>query len=200
MERARAAARALVPALLALGLSQAAEAGNVNFTLGTRQFTDSALEPVEEQAVVGVNVEWNQETLPFSLVVGLHRSSDDRNVGAAFRDRVSAELTVVDLSFGIAKIWDKHPHARPFVGGGLSLIHAEAEVSFFGLTEGDEAVELGLYLDGGIFWRVGKTFNVGITGRYTLTEVEDDVLFERLNDFEADLDSLQVGMILGWGW
>ena len=57
---------------------------------------------------------------------------------------------------------------------------------------GDQS--FGYYLNGGVFWRLGKRFNIGLDLRY-LGGAEVTVL-----DVDFSPNYMQAGLILGFGW
>ena len=52
----------------------------------------------------------------------------------------------------------------------------------------------GIYVEGGVYWRLGKAFNLGVHGR--LVEGTDVTLFDQ----DGDADYYQVGALIGFGW
>ena len=136
----------------------------------------------------------------FHWVLGLHTSRGEETPGGPFGGLVSVELSTLELSFGIAKLWEGEKRIRPFIGVGAALIRAEKETDLFGLIERDDATYLGLYVNGGAFWRFGKRFNLGIDGRYYYTDDEPLSDWDDLQDDVPSLDYVQIGMIVGWGW
>jgi hypothetical protein len=79
------------------------------------------------------------------------------------------------------------------VGGGLAVIGAGREfvVGSLSLSESDSAP--GVWADGGVFWRLGKQFNIGIDARFSSATVTIDG-----EDVQAG--GFHLGLMLGWGW
>ena len=48
-------------------------------------------------------------------------------------------------------------------------------------------------MDGGIFWRLGKRFNLGLEARFSAAQV-------KLSGRDVQAGGVSVGLILGWGW
>ncbi len=62
-----------------------------------------------------------------------------------------------------------------------------------GVVVSEEDAAPGVWLGGGVFWRLGKHFNLGFDVRYSAADL---VLFDR--DVEAG--GLQTGIVFGYGW
>lgn len=184
---------------LVVAATPALASGNANFFLGQRALqTDlDEFDDLEDQSAFGAQVDFKTGDLPFSWVAGLHLSSKSEDVnfpGGA------GEITVdiAELSFGLGWIFgSKNMH--PYVGGGLTLQAGQVTIEQ-GSSEFDEdKTSPGLYVDGGIYWRLGSRFNLGVGARIvggTDYEVEDSGGGEQ----SFDLDYGQGHIVLGWGW
>ena len=104
----------------------------------------------------------------------------------------------LEAATGIRKIWG-NKQIHPYVGAGLTLLSAAVEVeSPLGTTD-DQDVALGPWAGGGIFWRLGTRFNIGIDLRWSAADVELD--FDdggALRDLDAG--GMHYGLTLGFGW
>ncbi len=182
-----------------LAVTPALASGNANFVIGQRSIDTGQddLDDVEDQPAFGVNVDFNTGDLPFSWVIGLHASTKDDtvNLGGGASGDVTASLT--ELSFGLGWMWGKEK-MHPYVGGGLTYVQASVELdisgpgSSFSFDEDDQSPAL--YVDGGIYWRLGSAFNLGVGAR--IVEGTD---FE-VNGDSFDADYMQGHVVLGWGW
>jgi hypothetical protein len=76
-------------------------------------------------------------------------------------------------------------------------VGGEFEVDLGGpdLQFDDDAI--GLWVDGGVLWRLGKRFNLGFEGRFTKAELEADIGGQ---SFDVEGGGFHVGMLLGFGW
>ena len=168
--------------------------GNLNFVYGQRSLDEDFWEPTEDQAVLGLETDFGGDNWPVTIAVGYWRSDDDGTLSNfPILGPVELEAELSEWSVGIHKVW-KAGIARPFVGGGVSFIDADADVSsnFGELSDSDDSN--GVYVEGGIFWRLGKVVNLGLHGR--LLEGTDLTLF----DIDGDADYWQIGGLLGFGW
>jgi len=175
-------------------VTPALASGNANFVVGPRNIDtgEDDFDEIEDQTAFGVNVDFKTGNLPFSWVVGLHISAEEEDVdlGGATGD-VTASLA--ELSFGLGWIWETGS-ARPYVGGGVTYLSASLDVDIGPVEFDEDDQSPALYADGGIYWRLGEVFNLGVGARI----VEgSDFDFEG-ESFEADYQ--QVHLLFGWGW
>jgi len=179
----------LVLAMAAAATPALAE-GNANFVLGGRALGENDWSPVEEQGVVGVTVDFGKESWPVHLVAGLMASrGEDESMTLDFDGKVS------EISFGVLKIWEiAGGKMRPFIGGGLAAVSAEVEVESFGTSLSVDDKSGAFYAQGGIFWRIGSRFNLGVDAR--VLRGSDF----QIGDDEGSADYEQLGLLLGWGW
>ncbi len=183
----------------------AATKGHVHFLGGNYMLNDEDdTEPLEDLTQIGVELSIAPEKSPVMVAVDLLFATGDESQfqgGAGFSADFDIELDVVELAVGVRKIWGEKA-TRPFIGGGLGFVKADAtfDVTIQGLPGGDlsfdeneEDDELGLWAQGGVFWRIGSRFELGGQIRYNTAEVE-------VADEEIDIGGLEYGIILGWGW
>ncbi|HXI03117.1 MAG TPA: hypothetical protein VNI57_08060, partial [Candidatus Saccharimonadales bacterium] len=99
-------------------------------------------------------------------------------------------------------IFNRNGRTRFYIGGGASGVGLVTEVNEENparRTFDDNARSFGGYVEGGVYWRTGSRFNVGIQARGLLgTDAMID--FSGLIHSEGDMDYVQGGLILGWGW
>ena len=182
--------------VMLLAMAPAFAGGNVNFTYGTRTLDDEDYwDPVDEPGFYGLTVDFGQDSWPLNIAIGYHQSNDDGNLtNIPLLGAVDAESTINEWSVGAHKEWRLKNPARPFIGGGLTHVETEAEItSALGDTDDDDSGD-GVYLEGGVFFRLAEALNLGVEGR--LTEGTDITLF----DTDGDADYYQFGVLLGFGW
>lgn len=175
-------------------VTPALASGNLNFVVGTRNIDtgEDDFDEVEDQTAFGVNWDFKTGDLPFNWVVGFHLSGEEENVDlGGFTGDVSTSL--IELSFGPVWIWETGS-ARPYVGGGLSYIQASLDVDIGPVEFDEDDQSPAAYLDGGIYWRLGEVFNLGVGARI----VEGSSFDLGGEDFEADYQ--QAHILFGWGW
>jgi len=187
--------RAIVLGLGVAFLSTAVFAGgDANFIYGTRSMNDDAWEPTDDQDVYGLTVDFGGKDWPVYIAVSYFDSEDEGELASfPILGAVSLDSELSEWDLGVRKIWTVKS-VRPFVGGGVSVIDADADVdSAIGSTSDSDDTE-GLYVEGGVYWRLGEAFNLGLHGR--IVEGTDVTLFDQ----DGDADYWQIGALLGFGW
>ena len=180
--------------VLLLAASPALAGGNANGILGIRTLDEDDWEPIETQGVFGVNVDIGGKTWPVHIEFGSHFSGAEEEDSTPVGD---IELTggMFELHVGIMKDWAMSSGTHPFIGGGLALISAAAELEGPGnISTDDDDQTGGVYVHGGVFWRLGGHFNLGIDGRVTAGGDAD------LFGSEVSTTYWQLGLIIGGGW
>lgn len=185
--------------------SHAATTGNANFLLGFRNFDAAEWDPIDDQPFVGFTVDIGHPSWVADILAGLYITSADETVVQTALSVPEVEFTTIELSFGLQKTWEDYfIHARPYVGGGFSVIRTEVDVDLLGITGSDEDTSLGLFLSGGYKWRIGESFNLGFEARLLLgTDIElgkNDKVVSMARITADDVDYAQLGVNLGWGW
>jgi hypothetical protein len=175
--------------------STARASGDVNFVYGTRSLDHDFWEPTDDQEVYGATVDFGGAHWPVNIAVGYFKSHDDGTLNTfPILGSVDLDVHLEEYSLGVEKVWKAGKVVRPFLGGGVSHLHADAKVSaVLGSTSDDDSTN-GFYVDGGIFFRLGSAFNLGIDGR--VLQGTNVTLFDR----DGDADYWQVGALLGFGW
>jgi hypothetical protein len=182
--------------LLAISMAAVAFAqaeGNANFFLGGRIMDEADWEPVDTPLASGVTVDFNIADWPINIAVGLYASNDDDRMLVGSTD-VDFTGTFFELSVGVLKSWEVAGILRPFVGGGLVALNAEKEAGLPGGVRKDDDTSGAVYGEGGVYWRLGETLNIGVSSRVV---VGTDIT---LGDEEFKADYFQAGLLLGWGW
>jgi hypothetical protein len=193
-------ARLSLPLCLVLlcGISAVAAGGNANFVLGGRSLDEDLWAPVEDQPVFGATVDFGKKGWPVQLAAGAMFSGADDHVRVdvlGVTRTAKFTVTVAEASFGVLKIWEPSSgNIRPYVGGGAAFVSASAELEVSGASVDDDDQSAGLYAQGGVFWRLGERFNIGVDAR-VLGGTDIEVF-----GASGDVDYFQVGLVLGWGW
>ena len=186
---------------------------NLNFVLGGK-FLDSDDWPVEDsQGSLAFLSTFGPRSWPVQVaidVVGSGTAEDSFSFSGPGFEVTGEEITQSTFEFdvGVRKIW-RSGKARPFVGGGLAIIWGQQERALFGpgsfpppgdsiipfppvvISESDEAP--GAWVDGGIFWRLGKRFNLGLEARFSSAKLS-------FAGRDVQAGGVSLGLILGWGW
>ena len=174
--------------LMLFVISTHANAGNVNFFLGQKALDENEWAPVDEQGEFGVLVDFKQANWPVSMAIDFLVSVDEKT-DAGF----NVEGITTEIDFGVRKIWEIAGNpTRPYIGGGLALISGEFTVTGFSSVTDDDS-GLGIWLNAGIYWTLGQSFNIGLDLRYSQADVT-------LFGLDVDAGGTHAGLILGYHW
>lgn len=164
----------------------------MNLAIYGRNLTSDVWEGVDEH--VGVGLTWDQGK-PGRLLhwdIGLHFSDSDETFYDPFYGPIKETVTIAELSGGGLRIWDSKPF-KPYLGAGVTLMLINDELETLSGRLDDDAFLTGLYVRGGIYWRIGEMFNLGIDGRLTYTDDADLFGFEQTPNYR------QLGLLFGLG-
>lgn len=154
-------------------VSQADEwTGNVNVFLGSKALDENDWAPIEDQDEYGILVDFKQKGAPVSIAVDFLRSEGDGSAYDTYSRlyiHLVAEMT--ELNVGVRKIWDQQDSVRPYVGGGIAFIYADVSGSSRGVTVTDDNNGVGIWINGGVYWTLGTSFNIGFDLRYSQAQV-----------------------------
>jgi len=166
--------------------------GNVNFTLGVKALDDDDWEPVEDQVELGINVDFGRIEWPINIAIAIVGSRAEEH--AVIQGiNVDADGSTGELRFGVRKIWQPTQTMRPFLGGGLALISAELDGRALGLSVNDDDTGFGIWINGGVYWTLGNSFNLGLEFGYSKGEVT-------LFDEDGDAGGGHAALLLGYHW
>ncbi len=191
----------IILAILAVTAPPVAHAGewtgDVNFFLGQKNLKKSDWEPVEDQGEFGAEVSWGKKNWPISIATDVLGSSEMKTVTVfdpflGTNVKVKLEGDTGELDLGIRKIWSKK-NVRPSIGGGLAYVRGEMKATALGVSASESDSEAGWWVGGGVFWRIGPRFNLGIAARYSTATV-------KIAGFDVEAGGTHLGALLGWGW
>ena len=160
---------------------------SLSFYLGARGLDEEYWDPTEKQGVFGVEFsrQGADDFLGFEL--GIMGSTDTADVGT-----FDVRGSVLEIYGGLRKNFDMPVTGlRPYVGGGLAIVAAEAEASIGPFTDSVDDTSLAGYLHGGIVYVFDFGFQLGVDVR-TLFGSELDI-----GPVVADADYEQVALVLG---
>lgn len=172
-----------VAAVMTPAVARADSKGEVNFIIGGKGLDKNDWDPNEDQGEFGAEVTWGGSDWPIAFATDILASSAGADLlGFEYNDQSS------ELAFGVRKIWEAG-RARPYIGGGIAKLDAQRERG--NVTEDDTT--LGGWIGGGIFWRLGSRFNIGLAARVSRGQVT-------IGGVEKEAGGSHAGLILGWGW
>ena len=181
--------------------------GHVSLFVGQKWLDSNDWHTADKQSELGVTMSFGRSDWPVSLAFDVFSSAREEdyvdpvlwNLGTArFRGATT------EIAPGIRRIWNLG-RTRPYVGGGMALVKASVEYDYPAVTYDAEDTTLGPWLGGGVFWRLGRWFNLGFDVRWSSAdvdlEVDEDPLFG-LNTYAYNVKAggLHGGITLGFGW
>jgi Outer membrane protein beta-barrel domain len=191
-------AAVFVTTLSVVAPAHADATGNVNFFLGQKSLSSSDWEPVEKQGEFGAVMSFGEKSWPISIAVDVLLSAAEEDAFDPFLGSYTITGTTYEVDFGVRKVWGKAA-TRPYIGGGLAVIGAGAELDngLASVDADDSAV--GFWADAGIFWRLGSHFNLGLDLRYSDADVDLD-FGAGLVAQDIGAGGFSYGLLLGFGW
>jgi opacity protein-like surface antigen len=146
--------------------------GNINFVMGSKSLDEDDWKPLEAQAEFGVNFDFGSKSWPIRFDIGYLKSSDEVDIYDSFYDiTLNSEASTSELRLGVKKIWEPTLTMRPYVSGGLAMINAKIKTSALGFSDSEDDSAVGLYVNGGIYWTVASSFNLGFELGYSKAKV-----------------------------
>ncbi len=188
---------ALVFSLLCASVVSAQEVwtGNVNAFLGRKNLDKGEWEPAQDQGEFGIEVDFRKKSWPISIAIDVMGASGEGNFfDPVFGTIDKAESRTSEFNIGVRKIWDELAPVRPFIGGGLSFMRAEAEVTIPGIgsnTESDTGA--GIWLGGGVYFTLGQHFNLGLELKYSHADVT-------IAGVDTNAGGTHFGLLAGYHW
>jgi hypothetical protein len=158
-------------------------AGHVNFLVGQKALEKNDWLPLEQQVEVGVEGTWGREGWPVWIATDFYRSQDSARV---LGSKVEAETR--ELGVGIRRVWN-NDNSYLYLGFGVDYLSARVEQA----AGSEDQSNLGGWMGGGLFWRLGPRANIGVALRYSNGRVT-------LFDEATKVGGIQSGILLGWGW
>ena len=193
-------------AFLAAPALASAGPGYVNFLLGQKIFDSDHWDPIDKQSAIGAEGVFGKATWPVSLDAYLARSSKEKSkaVDDGFGGTVDVTLdaTTYEFGLGLNKTWQRKKF-YPYLNAGAVLAKIDVTARQAGTSVSDDDKGLGFWGGGGVFYRVGSTFNLGGAVRYSSANVEFNAFDTGNVSFDgADVPAggLTFGVLLGWGW
>jgi outer membrane protein with beta-barrel domain len=193
-------------AFLAVPALASAGPGYVNFLLGQKIFDSDHWDPIDKQSTIGAEGVFGKATWPVSLDAYLARASKEKSkaVDDGFGGTVDVTLdaTTYEFGLGVNKTWQRKKF-YPYLNAGAVLAKIDVTARQAGTSVSDDDKGLGFWGGGGVFYRVGTTFNLGGAVRYSSANVEFNAFDTGNVSFDgADVPAggLTFGILLGWGW
>jgi hypothetical protein len=181
---------AMIAALILLLPTSALAGGEINFFFGQKDL-DEEWEPLDSQQAIGFELTFGEQW-PVAVAIDFLKSDDDGRYAFEYGMNdynVKIEAETQEIDAGVRYLFRKDKKVVPYIGGGLAYIDGELTVE--GISRSDSAV--GFWLAGGVNFRIGKVFNLGVDLRSSSADVE-------VEGFEVDAGGLAYGVLLGFRW
>ncbi|MFN0242286.1 MAG: outer membrane beta-barrel protein [Planctomycetota bacterium] len=176
------AACATVPSPTAVDSPAADRGDRVAIYLGARALDDDDYEPVEKQAMIGFEYSHEKPDDAVGFEFGLMGSGDEDDIGG-----FDVKASTGELYVGMRKTFGQE-NVHPYVGGGLSIIAAEVDVSG---SEDDDASPA-VYAHAGVRFDASESFFLAVDARVL---VGSDL---ELGGVETDADYGQLAFVFGF--
>jgi hypothetical protein len=162
--------------------------GDVNVLLGQKVLNQNDWEPLDTQPALGAEITWGDSSWPISIATDILYSTESKDDV----DGVDLEGSTMEFDLGIREVKNTD-NFNYYIGLGFGLVSAHAEAKGSGSKIDDSDTGISGWGGGGIFWRLGSRFNVGLAARYSVANVT-------LFDEDVRAGGFQYGVIVGWGW
>ncbi len=164
-------------------------AGTADMFLGVKSLGKDDWSPANEHYEIGLLTDFHKMYWPAAIAVDLLYST-----GEGSFEVFDFEATTMELDIGVRKRWDWLYRSCPYLGGGLALIQADGSAESGGVSYLDgNGSGVGFWLNAGLRWKLGDSYNVGLDLRYSSAEVKD--VFS-----SVDAGGLHGGLIFGMAW
>lgn len=166
---------------------------DVNFFLGQKSLDRDDWGTLARQTEIGIESSWGARNWPIGVAADLVYSAEERDRRTDTQGLVTYGANTMELDLGLRKIF-RFGAVRPFVGAGGGFVMVQYnEESFFGTAQANGSA-LGWWANAGAFVRLGGTFNVGMSVRWSDFRVES-------SDFSRPIGGggLHVGALFGFG-
>ena len=158
---------------------------NVRLLVGQKYLDSDDWNSLDSQTEIGVLFNIKKASWPVSIAFDVFGSGEDKNETGAERGYT------IEQHLGVRKIWTlENSTFRPYLGGGVALVHAEYEV-IGSIKDNDNA--LGAWIGTGVDWHLSPEMTLGLDIRYSKADVK---IFDK--DIEAG--GLHAGITLGYRW
>jgi len=172
--------------------------GHVNFFLGQKSLDSDDWDPVDKQGEFGAVMSFGMADWPVLIAVDVLTSGDEEDVFNGPFGPAKLKAGTFEGAFGVRKIWDSGS-VHPYAGGGIALIGAGAEYEAGILDVDADDAAVGIWLGGGVFWRLGSRFNLGFDVRYSGADVDLD-FGAGITQNDVKAGGFHGGITVGFGW
>jgi hypothetical protein len=183
----------LIALLPASAFAQDTLVADFNFLLGNKQVdTGDWGKTLDEQFTTGLETTWRHTRWPVGIAADAMFANAEKRRNEFTQDETLTRASTLELAVGARAIvpfgaW------RPHLGAGVEL--AQGDVQVIRRGDADDAAGAGgtgVWVSGGVFARLGRTANIGMSVRWSQANVKSST-------FEADAGGIVYGVTLGFG-
>jgi hypothetical protein len=172
--------------------------GHVNFFIGQKSLDGDDWEPLDDQLEFGAVMSFGQDDWPVHIAVDVLASADEETVPYGPGTSITLTGSTFEIAAGVRKIWGKG-RVHPYLGAGVAVIGAAFKGDNGFTSSSAKDTSFGYWAGGGVFWRLGKHFNLGFDARYSSAEMDFDFGFGSIAQ-DVSVGGLHYGVLLGFGW
>jgi len=167
-----------------------AQAGDLNLFLGVKSLNEDDWTPLDSHTELGLQGSWGPPEWPVAIATDIYGSFDSQDLLG-----IDISASTAEINLGVRKIWrtGSQQRVRPYIGGGIASISGTFEAESGGVKVSDDGSGVGAWLGGGIFWRLGPSFNLGMDLRLSTATIN-------LYGVERNAGGGHFGVIAGFGW
>jgi hypothetical protein len=180
-------------AVLAASTALADGNGHVDFFVGQKAL-DADWDPIDRQGQFGVVMSFGRDEWPIHIAADVLVSAKE---GTLFGP-IDVSGGTFEAAAGVRKIWGQKAF-HPYAGAGIAIVGAGIELSSPVGDADDSDATIGPWVGGGIFWRLGTRFDIGIDVRWSTGKVDLD-FGGGVTAPDLDAGGLHYGLLLGFGW
>lgn len=174
---------------------------NATLLIGQRSLDKNQdWKPAEDQVLVGLQLDWYDpdwwyhEDRSIGYELGLFYSTDDDDVSIPGVGSVDVQATTAELSFGgRLTLHSERLRLHPYIGGGGSVIWAEADPATGTSGDAEDDWSFGAYGHAGVYWDAWEGLVLGVDYRL-LAFAKVDV------GVDTDVDYEQLALTLGFSF
>lgn len=173
-------------------LAQESFAADLNFLIGQKQLDrDDWGDDLDRQLITGAETTWRKRGWRVGVAADAMFANKEKRRGTFAEEEVTRGSTL-ELAVGVRAIvpfgrW------RPHAGAGIELAQADRQV--LRRQEADDAAGAGgtgWWASGGVFARLGRTANLGLSVRWSSARVKS-------GSFDGEAGGMVYGVTLGFG-
>jgi opacity protein-like surface antigen len=184
----------VVALVLAFAATQIPAAKNsFNFFIGQKTIDDLEDIDLDSQFDFGIEMSFAGDDWPVAIAVDFLGSAASEDISYYYYGDYEVTSTNLELDFGVRKTWELASPVRPYVGGGIAMGRGEIEVDVDGFSFSDDENGVGWWIGGGVYWKLGDRFNLGLNLRHSKIDID-------LEGGDLDIGGTHIGLLLGWGY